>query len=69
MQRIKSIIHGWYLWVTSNKEANALSETRTPICNLCQHRNKLLNVCNECGCFLPAKTRVKDAQCPHDYWS
>jgi hypothetical protein len=63
-----AIIKGWYLYLTSDKKANLLSETRLPVCMHCQHRNKHLNVCNECGCFLPAKTRVKDEQCPHNYW-
>jgi hypothetical protein len=68
MSRIMAIIEGWFYYVTSNRDARARSKPRTAICNLCQHKNKKLNSCNECGCFLPAKTRVEDAQCPFGYW-
>lgn len=47
---------------------NELSKTRSAICSPCQHKDKRLNSCKECGCFLPAKTRVDDAQCPFGYW-
>jgi hypothetical protein len=47
---------------------NEISKPRTAICKLCQHRDKVLNSCNACGCFLPAKTRVEDAECPFGYW-
>ena len=68
MSRLMAIIEGWWYYVTSNKKKTELSKPRTAICNLCQHKNKKLNSCNECGCFLPAKTRVEDAQCPFGYW-
>lgn len=50
------------------KESRDLMETRMPMCNLCPNKIKLTNTCRECGCFLPAKTRVKDEQCPIDLW-
>jgi hypothetical protein len=68
MSRIMAIIEGWWYYVTSNKEANVRSKPRTAICKTCDYKNKKLNACNECGCFLPAKTRVEDAQCPFGYW-
>jgi hypothetical protein len=68
MTRIRAIIEGWFYYLTSNRDARKRSKPRTAICNLCQHKDKRLNACKECGCFLPAKTRVEDAQCPFEYW-
>jgi hypothetical protein len=68
MRRIGAILEGWWYLLSSNKEKTELSEPRTAICSLCQHKDKLLNSCNACGCFLPAKTRVEDAECPFGYW-
>ena len=68
VSRIMAIVEGWWYYITSNKKKTELSKPRTAICNLCQHKNKKLNSCNECGCFLPAKTRVEDAECPFGYW-
>ena len=68
IKRIRSIIEGWYYYLISNRKKNELSDQRMLICFSCQHKNKKLNSCRECGCFLPAKTRVEDAECPHQYW-
>jgi hypothetical protein len=66
MNKIAAIIKGWwYLLFGKNTD---LSKPRTAICALCQHKDKRLNSCKECGCFLPAKTRVEDAECPFGYW-
>ncbi len=68
MSKLSAIIRGWYYYLTASSKNKKLSSERTAICNNCQHRYKRLNLCNACGCFLPAKTRVEDAQCPHEYW-
>lgn len=68
MKILKHIIHGWWLLLTSNKEANKLASERSKACDGCGLKNNVLNICNDCGCFLPAKQRVKDAQCPIDNW-
>ena len=66
MSKVRAIIKGW--WYLLRGRNNELSKPRTAICSLCQHKDKLLNSCNACGCFLPAKTRVEDAECPFGYW-
>lgn len=66
MRQLRSIIEGW--WFMLRGKNNELSKTRSAICSPCQHKDKRLNSCKECGCFLPAKTRVDDAQCPFGYW-
>jgi len=68
MKFIKHIIHGWWLYLTQSKEAAKLVEIRKPICDECEFKNKVLNVCKDCGCFLPAKQRVDDANCPQNKW-
>ena len=68
LKKLISIYKGWWLWAIDTKESRDLMETRMPLCNLCPNKIKLTNTCKECGCFLPAKTRVKDEQCPIDLW-
>lgn len=68
MTRIGAILEGWWFYLSSNKAKTEMSKPRTAICSLCQHKDKVLNSCNACGCFLPAKTRVEDAECPFGYW-
>ena len=44
-------------------EANA----RMSICHKCPSFTKI-KTCKECGCFMLAKTRLKDATCPLGKW-
>jgi predicted Zn-ribbon and HTH transcriptional regulator len=41
---------------------------RAAICNSCEHLNKTLSICKQCGCFMPAKTRLNWARCPIGKW-
>jgi hypothetical protein len=68
MKLIKHIIEGWWLYLNDTHESWQLVQKRKPICDGCELRNKRLNICNDCGCFLPAKQRVQDAQCPQNKW-
>ena len=68
IEKLSNIVEGWRLWLKSDKATNDMARQRQAICDPCQHRIKSLNVCGECGCFLSAKARVQDEQCPHDYW-
>jgi hypothetical protein len=65
---IKHIFWGWWLLLSSNAKADHLNSKRLPHCQSCPIRNKFLNVCNDCGCFLPAKRRVQDEACPQGKW-
>jgi hypothetical protein len=40
---------------------------RIKTCNSCEHLTKL-KVCSKCGCFMPAKVRMKRAECPILLW-
>lgn len=41
---------------------------RAATCNSCEHLNKTLSICKKCGCFMPAKVRLKWASCPIGKW-
>lgn len=37
--------------------------------NICRSCDKLkMAFCSECGCFMPIKTRLKNAECPLKKW-
>lgn len=40
---------------------------RIETCKNCDRLNSL-NFCRECGCFMPAKVRIKSAACPIGKW-
>jgi hypothetical protein len=42
---------------------------RLAICNSCEHLNKFLKQCKQCGCFVTAKTMFKEESCPEGKWS
>jgi hypothetical protein len=44
------------------------NEIRYETCLACEHRNKLLDTCNICGCVLKAKTKVAEEVCPENLW-
>ena len=43
--------------------------TRISLCRSCEHLVPKINVCKKCGCFMPAKVRLKWASCPIGKWS
>jgi len=45
-----------------------IQEARQNICNGCTHRNKALNQCKKCKCFISFKSRLKRESCPIDKW-
>ncbi len=44
------------------------SDTRYVTCKGCEFFNALLRTCGKCGCFMPAKVKLKDAKCPVGKW-
>lgn len=44
------------------------SEGRYNICKECPFLNDITKTCKECGCFMPAKTKLKEATCPVGKW-
>lgn len=58
-------------WDMLNKENYVEEETaksRLNICNGCEHLIKLTKTCKKCGCFMTAKTKLKNATCPVGKW-
>tara|TARA_R110000851_G_scaffold71614_3_gene159201 strand:+ start:5301 stop:5516 length:216 start_codon:yes stop_codon:yes gene_type:complete len=51
----------------ASKEIVFLSDSRMKICKECPSKSKE-NVCMECGCYLPAKTKSKRETCPLKKW-
>jgi len=66
MKQLKHIIHGWWLFLTDDKKTYQLSKKRMDICKPCDQRKK--QFCGDCGCFLPAKTRIEEEVCPISKW-
>jgi hypothetical protein len=45
-----------------------VSSQRQDICNDCEYRIKTTNQCSKCGCFLSAKTKFRQEECPLQKW-
>jgi len=43
-----------------------LIKHRTDLCNICP--KKKLNICTDCGCFIPAKIKINGSTCPDSKW-
>lgn len=52
----------------SRTRINEISNERMRICSQCRYRNKILNQCSLCLCFLPAKTLSYTEFCPMGFW-
>ena len=42
------------------------AQKRIAICRECEHYRMF--VCTQCGCFMPAKTRIRFTECPLKKW-
>lgn len=45
-----------------------IREDRLAACLSCEHLFKPTDSCKKCGCFVRAKTWLKDAKCPIGKW-
>lgn len=43
-------------------------ENRLSLCMSCEHLFKPTDSCKKCGCFVKAKTWIKDSKCPLNKW-
>jgi hypothetical protein len=43
-------------------------QVRKDICESCEHKIKITNICGKCGCFIPAKITLVPANCPIGLW-
>lgn len=44
-----------------------MAKARMDICKVCP-KFRFKAVCSDCGCFMPAKTLLKNAECPQNKW-
>lgn len=65
---IKNIILGFFYNLFDMK--NELYRSRRKVCNKCESNKKIMGMhyCDQCGCFLRAKLRVKDEKCLMNKW-
>jgi DNA primase large subunit len=52
-------------------QENIVSEnsvTRYAICQTCENFHSTSKLCMKCGCFMPAKTKLKNVVCPLGKW-
>jgi hypothetical protein len=45
-----------------------LKQKRYAICLTCPKFNSTTKTCTLCGCFMPAKTALLNADCPAGHW-
>lgn len=45
-----------------------VAQARYDICKQCEHFNKIMYTCNQCGCFMKAKVKMTQATCPISKW-
>lgn len=44
------------------------ADVRFAICKNCPLFNEELETCESCGCYMPAKTKLLNAECPEGKW-
>lgn len=45
-----------------------IRDQRLEICNQCPELRELTRQCKQCGCFVDAKTAIRNQHCPLDKW-
>jgi hypothetical protein len=49
--------------------SEAVKLNRLEICTTCENFIKTVQVCKQCGCFMPAKALFAQAMCPANLWN
>jgi hypothetical protein len=58
----------WHLLNNANYTSKEIQENRFSICKICPEIIKPTYQCKQCGCFMKAKTILKDSVCPIGKW-
>jgi hypothetical protein len=45
-----------------------IRDARYGVCKICPELRTVVKTCKQCGCFMPAKTWLKNAKCPNYWW-
>lgn len=72
IQEASEIVNGFKNLIKSkllltSKEENELFQLRMNVCDLCKYKSEE-QICNKCGCYLPAKTKSSKSKCPINLW-
>jgi len=73
IKQAKQILQGFSNLLLSkvnltSDELNELGQKRLDICKVCPVFNTNKSICSSCGCYMPAKTKVENAECPEKHW-
>lgn len=59
-------------WDLLNKDLliqdKAIVDQRMSLCEECPELLKITQQCRQCGCYMPGKTRLRNASCPIGKW-
>jgi len=67
MSRLQEIYDGWKNFTFPNQAIETEAKRRIEICVDCPKLNQR-NICNLCGCYMPAKTRSPKSHCRIGKW-
>lgn len=68
MSKLSEIYSGWKNLVFENEEIETVATERIRICvEECDQLNDY-NMCKQCGCYMPAKTRSPQSRCKLNKW-
>jgi len=65
---LKQIFDGWKNLAFPDDKTEEIAKARIEICIDCDYFVKTTKTCNQCGCYMPAKTRSSASSCPKGYW-
>ena len=65
--KLNEIYRGWKNYIIPNPRVEEIAKKRARICVNCSKITKK-NICNVCGCYIPAKTRSEKSRCPLNKW-
>jgi hypothetical protein len=61
-------VRPWDLLIADSKVSDEVQKERFDICKGCPELIQLTSTCKKCGCFMAAKTKLKEAACPIGKW-
>lgn len=69
MSLLQEIYNGWKNYIFPNKDIEEIAKKRIAICvkNKCGKFTPK-KTCKVCGCYMPAKVRSKNSNCPLKKW-
>ena len=67
MCRLSEIYEGWKNLTFPNPKIEKIAKKRMEICVGCPMLTKR-NICELCGCYMPAKVRSPESKCVGEKW-